>query len=936
MGITKVNILSKALPIGLKVLILFILTMPLGAIAEPIVDDSFDDFSLGILDASGQNLYVSKDGSVRAIHGHDLNDDGWIDLVFPQTHDYKNMVPASTGVVDEHRRIITKTLLVEGALEARTADLNNDGWQDLVFCPNKSGIQNSRRFITIIYGGDDGWPASRSNGQLPVNSIVTLELADLNADGFQDIVTLNSSAWLPGQPDGNILRVYWGSADGFLMTRYTDAGVEGAISLASGDFDGDEITDLAVLRRDGFVEVFWAGEAQASDLSSTPAIESSGNMSPQRIRAGDIDDDGHLDLLLLDEIHGVIGYPGKNRRDWGPAHKLSDHPASEVAVGDLDIDGRTDLAVVSFVQARAAGGELSGIGDSATGSVHITWSVSTESDADAVSDVAADNVSSIAIGDYDGDGNMDLATAIYQGEFEFETDSKILFGDGERGFENSSGGVVTQGAYHALTIPAENNKPDRVVFSSISAGTVDERVPSIVYWGGETGFSEENRLDIPFRTGYEATIADFNVDGITDLMLLSQSGDLDHPWTGANIFYGDVDGVNLESRTVLPEVFLGSSNVADLNKDGYLDIVLGHYFSDAADRMDTDVFIYFGGASGFTSERRVTLPSYGRSLSIQLADFDKDSWLDIAVNSYKDQGVRIFYGSKEGFESSRRAVIDAPAVADLETADLNGDGWLDLIACSYRDFEDHHHDLGFNIFWGSSDGFQEWNAQWLSGYAPLGPTVADWNDDGYLDLFVANYHGETTREDLPAFLYWSGPDGFHPDRRTSFISDSAADALAADFDKDGRLDIAITNHTADGSHPTESKVYYNDGHQFASARVESLPTRGPHWGVNEDLGHIYDRSWRQDFESSVFSIEGDETSATLEYDADLPAGTELRFLVRSSESSGSLASAAWSKLEGGNFSIETTDRYLQYKAIFVSDNGSRYPVLNRVQILVGD
>lgn len=900
------------------------------AMGDAVVDDSFEDFAAGTLDASGQNLYVSHDGSVRAIHGHDLNDDGWIDLVFPQTHDYQNMVPATTGELGENRHVVTRELLVAGALEARTGDLNNDGWQDLVFCPNKSGIQNPRRFLMIIYGGEDGWPASRSNGQLPVNAISALELADLNGDGYLDIATLNSSAWLPGQPDGAIVRVYWGSERGFLKTRHADHGVVGAIALAGGDFNGDELRDLAILKNDGVVEFYAMGEQ--AELALLAAIEYRGDLDPQRIRAGHLDGDGNADILLLDEEGGIDVMRSDGGTAWGAPRRITDRPASDAAIGDLDANGTADVAIVAFVQARAAGGELSGIGDDAAGAIHVIWDAGSKRTSFETSDVPAVNISDVTIGDFDGDGVADLAGAIYQGETSFDTESQIFYGRGDRAFEAGPNGVHTQGAYHALTVPAEKGRPDRVVFSSVSAGTVDELVPTVVYWGGEGGFDEARRLDIPLRTGYEASIADLNIDGHTDLIVLSQNANRDHAWTGANIFYGNGKGLDLDSRVVLPEVVLGSSNVADLDKDGYLDIVLGHYFSDPPDRMDTRVFIYYGSADGYSQDRKVELPSYGRSLSIQLADYDKDNWLDIAVNSYQEQGVRIFYGSETGFEHSRRAVIDAPAVADLETADLDADGWLDLIATSYRDFEDHHHDLGFNIFWGSAEGFHEWNAQWLSGYAPLGPTVADWDADGYLDVFVANYHGETTREDLPAFLYWGGPDGYHPDRRTSFISDSAADGLAADFDRDGLLDIAVTNHTADGSHPTESKVYYNDGEHFASPRVVSLPTRGPHWGVNEDLGHIYNRGWRQSFVSGVSGFNAAGGRAVLEFDAELPPGTELRFFVRAAVAPEAVLEAQWLAVDGEDFAVDPRAQYLQYKAEFVSDNGSRYPVLKKVRI----
>ena len=79
---------------------------------------------------------------------------------------------------------------------------------------------------------------------------------------------------------------------------------------------------------------------------------------------------------------------------------------------------------------------------------------------------------------------------------------------------------------------------------------------------------------------------------------------------------------------------------------------------------------------------------------IQLADYDKDGWLDIAANSYQEVGVRIFFGSDKGYSVSRSVNLDAPAVSDLETADLNADGWLDLVVCCYRDFVNTHNGAG--------------------------------------------------------------------------------------------------------------------------------------------------------------------------------------------------------------------------------------------------
>ena len=59
------------------------------------VEDSFEDFADGRLDASGQNLYVSRDGSIRTIHRFDLNQDGFLDLVFNSTHDTTGYLPGT-------------------------------------------------------------------------------------------------------------------------------------------------------------------------------------------------------------------------------------------------------------------------------------------------------------------------------------------------------------------------------------------------------------------------------------------------------------------------------------------------------------------------------------------------------------------------------------------------------------------------------------------------------------------------------------------------------------------------------------------------------------------------------------------------------------------------------------------------------------------------
>src|SRR5688500_16977574 len=81
--------------------------------AQEWVEDSFEDFADGKLDAAGHNLYVSRDGSVRTIHRYDFNADGHIDLLFNSTHDIATYVPATLGGVGSGRTMSGEPLALQ-------------------------------------------------------------------------------------------------------------------------------------------------------------------------------------------------------------------------------------------------------------------------------------------------------------------------------------------------------------------------------------------------------------------------------------------------------------------------------------------------------------------------------------------------------------------------------------------------------------------------------------------------------------------------------------------------------------------------------------------------------------------------------------------------------------------------------------------------------
>jgi hypothetical protein len=923
------------------------------------VEDSFDDFADGTLDASGQNIYVSIDGSIRTIQRFDLNDDGYLDLFFGNTHDHSERVDPTECAVTPDRQITARNLSVPGSNEIDAADLNNDGWTDLVFTLEKSGLQHGRVFLWILYGGDDGWSTRRST-VIPANGPLSTEIADLNDDGWPDIAVLNSADG-PVTAEKNI-RIYWGADNGFLLSQYQDIGLPGAIALCSADFDGDGVTDLAALNsgairlfygyrtntdkihmlRDGKVAGFWGASTKDLDISLNQLDIVLPEVNARCFEVADVNSDGHPDLVAGTNTGLFYILHGGDQRELANIETVNASPASDICAGDLDGDGYDDLIISNLSvtgRASTAGGEMGSVDASKLSPVRIYWGRQTGVDWVTPTELKADFATATAIGDLDGDDKTDIAVAIFQEATDktFDSRSLIYFGQGDRTFELSPDHVPTAGATDVVVVSPENNQRGRAVFANRLAGTLYERVPVYVYWGQPDGFDPNNRWVIPGQSGHEATGADLNADGYVDLvMTLTAHGGppaLQNPIIGTNILWGGPDGYDLKSRrTVLREPYMDTSTAADLNRDGYLDLVLGgweQWYSEETDK-EAYIAISYGSAEGFEPKNKVELRSEGRSNGVNVADFNKDGWLDISATSRLKSRVRIFWGGAGGFDENRQQWLTVPIAMGTEIADFNSDGWLDLVVSSYRDYVNVYNDTGNSIFWGGPEGFRHWDMQWLPGSCAHYQAVADFDNDGFLDLFVPNYHGQYRRGDLPSYLFWGGPDGFDIRRKTNLICNSACGAQTGDFNSDGLIDLAVACHSKFGTHQVDSKVFYNDGDRFARPEVTNLPTLGAHMMWIQDMGHIYDRKPIQRYESSVFEWQSPAEHATLRYDADIPEGARLEFSVRSAANNKALSNASWHPLKTNRIALRKSDRSIQYRATFTSDNGDRFPALHRI------
>ncbi|HEV2294453.1 MAG TPA: VCBS repeat-containing protein [Tepidisphaeraceae bacterium] len=911
----------------LSALFAVVIGMPgLSARAQEWIEDSYEDFADGKLDASGHNLYVSRDGSVRTIHRFDFNNDGHIDLLFNSTHDVGAYVPATLGTLGDGRSLRSAPLAVQGSQRIVAGDLNNDGQRDLVFLRSRSGIQGARSLLTILWGAPGGaWPASRAAGALPEPHYPSdAALPDLDANGWSDVVIF-------GQGRKPRSFVYWGGEQGMGTFRRGEFAAPAGTRAAAADFDGDGFADLACASV-GKLTTLWAAKGQRElESRKNSELAHAELPTPQSIVTAQIVGAEKLDLAIA-AGSAIFIIAGDGKREWSKPVKV-DVPATHVAAGDLDGDGATDLVLTNFAQTFAAGGEAGGA-KTADRSVVILWGDGKRFAADRSTVLSSPNATASAIGDFDGDGRADLAVAIYQGETHFEGKSLLFFGAGDRTFTRADGGFDTQAPTDVLALPASDGKPARAVFANSQRGTLNEKVPLDLYWGSTDGFDPSNRWQIPFASGSEHSAADLNADGFADLLLTysghgGQRAETDAR-VGTHILWGAKSGFALDRRTVLKEDLIWSTNVADLNRDGYLDIIACQ--ESKGPHKAAHVYLYYGGADGFNDERRVAIPVGSRALAGHAADLNGDGWLDVITSDWFDSKVTILWGGTSGFAAERAQVLEVDRPIAVEVADINGDDKLDLLVGVYSDNAQEEYDLGSFVYWGNAAGFTHANAQWIPGLTVDDLTVADFDADGHLDVFSSNYHAIGMRESLPGYLFWGGDDGLDPDRKMHLTVDSASGALAADFDRDGKLDLAVSCHARHGSHHTMSKVFYNDGKRYAHPRITELPTAGSHWMDMHDMGHVRDRSWRQTYESSAFTWDRSATRAVLAAEADVPPGSTLKLEVRSAPSADALNTGRWRPVDDESIKLAPADRAMQYRAVFHSDNGDRFPTLKRIRI----
>jgi hypothetical protein len=327
----------------------------------------------------------------------------------------------------------------------------------------------------------------------------------------------------------------------------------------------------------------------------------------------------------------------------------------------------------------------------------------------------------------------------------------------------------------------------------------------------------DNRID--------GTWIDYDNDGNLDLFL--PAGLCAPTKSHIAIFRGNGDGTfnSVTGISITDEAgYFGSGAWADYDNDGLLDLVV-QSAQDCAIPVSTLLF-HNKGDGTFT--RSTLSPSVSVNWASLWCDYDNDGFIDLLiVNNKHDTTNQLYRNNGNGTFTRIRA---NPLGADVWPGEESGgDGgvWGDYDNDGFMDvFLTGRLTSPNRLYHNSQDGnFTRIPSGPMLPHAPgsesIGCAWGDYDNDGYLDLFVSN-HGAKNG------LFHNNGDGSftqiltEPPANDGGLGIFCGSSSWADYDNDGFLDLLVEEGADDGPRP--NLLYHNEGNTNSWIGIKCIGT----------------------------------------------------------------------------------------------------------------
>ena len=478
-----------------------------------------------------------------------------------------------------------------------------------------------------------------------------VESADVDADGIPEILAAHSS--------GTELYVSGaGGAGVFASTRTFDSSLSEPRAV---DANRDGLTDilLAAFLNSG-AQAYLATspgvfEADPVEVSSTPGYPA------REVLAADFGG-GSPDLIHDDSSARLTYSPTGPDGSFGPNQDLPIPPGAggfqpgELAVADLDRDGRTDLIVAESGSPQAGLLRSSGVQTFASptviGPAASLVSLPTSAGALSVRDLDGDGFADVSLG---SGAAWNQQHSVRPGEFTSSVTQALSFGNAPRqvvaGDLDGDGDldlvISNSGGPPALRIQRAPTQFDSSFLPDAAQFVAADRIAL-------ADLDADGDLDILHASGTQLVLRfQENGDFPSSLAVILQD---------SRFSFGNVEGTNLVC--------------GDLDLNGELDLVFA-----APDRDSVFVLLQEGGVFDTTNAQELADPALLTDpRQIALFDFNLDGRLDLVIADLVQDALVFFTNTPSGFSSANAFQLSSPSANLLEICDLDGDGRADLIA----------------------------------------------------------------------------------------------------------------------------------------------------------------------------------------------------------------------------------------------------------------
>jgi hypothetical protein len=412
---------------------------------------------------------------------------------------------------------------------------------------------------------------------------------------------------------------------------------------------------------------------------------------------------------------------------------------------DLDGDGLCDLFFVSYkdadsylVQSPVYFGAELGFSEKDT-----TW-LDTQGSIDALA------------ADLDGDGRPELILPSYYDGSSYAQTSWIYAGTPEGPSPDAVTALPTEGVRYVESADLDQDGWPELIFAGYYNGGFDGLTR--IYWNQAGRFDAETYTSLDTQGAWELAAEDLDGDGWVDLAFTSYYGP-DRYVSHGSVFWNRGGSLDASPPDELPTIGSVSLGVGDFDADGYQDLAMGSFRLE--DDFEQPSAVYMGGVSGYDPEVAISLSTHGVR-DLETADLDRDGYEDLVVACYRDnESLRtysyVYWGSPEGLSDQVVTALYTEGTRDVEIADLDLDGWLDLVFPTYYGASGYTAESF--IYWGSADGYSDDDLSTLPSTGVFRAAAGDVDHDGWPDLVFNSYYSGSAYE-TEAVVYYGSEGGF--------------------------------------------------------------------------------------------------------------------------------------------------------------------------------